>query len=76
MGGAEQSWILILYEEALLLASNLVRVTEEATYTPRVGNMELSGFSFIPDSRMGHIARDRPYMSLHGCTTLSVATHL
>lgn len=46
LGGAEQSWILILYEEALLLASNLVRVTEEATYTPHVGNMVGNSLGF------------------------------
>lgn len=56
MGGAEQGWVLTLYEEALLLASILIRETEEATY------WELSRFPFIPDSRMGHTARYKPHM--------------
>lgn len=29
MGGAEQGWVLTLYEEALLLASSIVRETGE-----------------------------------------------
>lgn len=56
LGGAEQGWVLTLYEEALLLASSLVRETGEATY------WELPRFSLIPDSRMGHTARNEPRM--------------
>lgn len=68
LGGADQRWVLALRRSPpfLVRRGNLHAMCGKYDW-------ELSGFSFIPDSRMGHTAGDRPHVSLHMRTTLSVA---